>query len=339
MNFGEFRTWFDEQFSILLKKKIISFTSQSTNSDITPIISYASYIAQNGKRFRPFLVFSASDLSDKEAQKHFLLFAAIELLHVFALIHDDIMDEADTRHGVICAHKKFATDYGDSTGEAVAILLGDLVFAWAYECLFEYTSLFPQTQDRVTKEFTKLVSEVTHGQILDVLSPVQKPLSEEAILEKMILKTARYSFVQPLHLGFILCGDIENDHIFAEKFGLACGIGFQLQDDLLDTLPSEKTGKSQFSDVQNRNQTLLSQYVFGSKPEYAHEFDLFWGKTLGTAQIDSLSDLLQKCGAIDHIETLVKKYFNEARALVVHSRQRDVIKWNTVIDLIEQRKK
>ncbi len=340
MNFGEFRTWFNAHFIILLEKKITGFTAHSSNHDIAPIVSYISSIAQNGKRFRPFLVYSASDLDQKNAEKHFLLLASVELLHVFALIHDDIMDKADTRHGIVCAHKKFAHEYGDDIGEAVAILLGDLVFAWVYECLFEYTSLFPQFRDRIAQEFTQLVSEVTHGQILDVLAPIQIQLEEKVILEKMILKTARYSFVRPLHMGFVLSGDNPQNHDFAEKFGLALGIGFQLQDDLLDTLPTEKTGKSQFSDFQNKSQTLLSQYLFQSKPEYTDRLMKFWGKPLTNPHdIQSLSQLLIESGAITHIEQLTKKYFTEAQSVVDTLKNTDEAKWNAIIELVAQRKK
>jgi geranylgeranyl diphosphate synthase type I len=340
MNFGEFRTWFDEQFSFLLEKKIRDFIAHGKNSDITPIVSYITSIAKNGKRFRPFLVYSASNLNKKNANDHFLLFASVELLHIFALIHDDIMDEADMRHGVICAHKKFTAKYGKTTSQSIGILLGDLVFAWAYECLFEYTSLFPNTHHRITQEFTQLVSEVTYGQILDVLSPSQKPLEEKAILEKMILKTARYSFVRPLLLGFVLSGDQTTDHEFAEKFGLALGIGFQLQDDLLDTLPTEKTGKSQFSDIQNKNQTLLSHYLFQSKPEYSNKLMLFWGKTLvDENDRQSLTHILVNSGAIDYIKKLTTEYFNKAQTTVTERDDSDQPRWKSIIELIENRKK
>jgi geranylgeranyl diphosphate synthase type I len=340
MNFGEFRTWFDERFTILLERKIANFITHSTNQDIPKIVSHLLPIAKNGKRFRPFLVYSASSVDTFEAENQFLLFASVELLHIFALIHDDIMDNADTRHGVVCAHKKFIDEYSPQTSEAIAILLGDLVFAWSYECLNEYTSNHPQRRDRITKEFTQLVSEVTHGQMLDILAPVQPPLTESQILEKMILKTARYSFVQPLHLGFIISGDKKDDHEFSEKFGVAIGIAFQLQDDLLDTYPSEQTGKSQFSDIENKNQTLLSQYIFRSNTQNSTTLLNFWGKPVDTDQKRHLlTELFTESGAIADIKTRIALYLTIAQETLSARNKTEQEKWNCIIELIAQRKK
>lgn len=338
MDFITFKEWFDEEFSILLKNKITTFSSYSKSIEVAEIISYIESIASGGKRFRPYLVYCASG-TDNDHKENFLLLASVELLHIFALVHDDIIDEADTRHTVMCAHKKFGDKYGKRTGESIGILLGDIIFAWAYECLFEYTLQFPNSRIRVIEEFTKLVAEVTHGQILDVLSPVQSQISTEAIKEKMILKTARYSFVRPLSLGFILNGDDPNDQEFAEKFGLFVGIGFQLQDDLLDLLPSKDTGKEQFSDIQNGNQTLLSSYVLELKSKYTEEFKLIFGKPINKEDGESILLLLQNSGAINYIESMKQEYFKEAFSTVENSRKNDKDKWNSIINMIEKRKK
>lgn len=339
MNFLEFRKWFDERFSALLEQKVNDFSSNSENPDLNTIISYTTTVAQGGKRFRPFLVYNASEIDTKDIEKNFLLFASIELLHLFALIHDDIMDNGETRHGVVCVHKKFGSTYGEKTGISIAILLGDIVYAWAYECLLEYTKQFPEFRDRILEEYTRLVREVTYGQLLDVLSPVQSPLNQKQIVEKMTLKTARYSFVQPLRIGFILKGDSPDDQTFAEKLGLALGIGFQLQDDLLDTQTADKTGKSQFSDIQNGNQTLLSNFVLNSDKEFSDEFKTFFGKNLDEQKTEELSILLNKSGAIEYIEKLTQKYFDEARSLLQTENLEFNTKWSAVVDLVEKRKK
>jgi geranylgeranyl diphosphate synthase type I len=337
MNFAEFRPWFDERFSALLQQKIASFAGHSDSTEVFSIASYVAVIAQNGKRFRPFLVYLASGLDQQNAEKHFSLFAAIELVHVFALIHDDIMDKADTRHGVVCAHKKFVAEYGESVAEGIGILLGDILFAWAYECLSQYNALFPSTQQRVAEDFARLISEVTHGQLLDILSPVQSPRTQEQIVQKMTFKTARYSFVQPLRLGFVIKGDDARDQEFAESFGTALGIGFQVQDDLLDTLPVEETGKSRFTDIQTGQQTLLTAYM--QKSVYANDFAQYFKRELGAQEIEVLGALLIKSGAVEYVQKVAQDYFDRARTLVDAYRTVDSEVWGSIVTLIQERKK
>ncbi len=341
MNFLEFRNWFDERFFLLLKQKVEIFNSLSENVDAKVIVSYITTIAQEGKRFRPFLVYCASGIEHEDSNDIFLLLASVELLHIFALIHDDIMDEADTRHGVLCAHKKFTEQYGIATGEAIGILLGDIVFGWAYECLFEYTKKFPNFRDRVIEEFSRLVIEVTHGQLLDVLSPVQSLRSKKEIIEKMTLKTARYSFVQPLCLGFILCGDAPNDISFAESFGLPLGIGFQIQDDILDSESSNETGKTRFLDIQSGQQTLLSWYMqHEATIEEQKEFlDFFGKKDLPESTHNRLAQLLSSSGAMACVRAQSAQYFAEAKRVIQTQRAHDRFMWEEILTLVAERKK
>jgi len=340
-NFETFRIWFDERFFVLLGEKVAAFSEHSTSEDVAVIARYAIPLSQEGKRFRPFLVFSASGLSIEEADAHFSLFASVELLHLFALIHDDIMDGAQVRHGVLCAHQKFAEQYGSKTAEAIAILLGDIVLAWAYDCLFEYTGQYPETRDALVQEFTQLVSEVTHGQILDVLSPVQPPLSKEAIIQKMTLKTARYSFVQPLRLGMVMRGKEQTFDRFVEKFGVSLGIGFQLQDDLLDVVPKEQSGKSPFVDIETGQQTILSWYMYTEAPIESREaFLSLFRKKLSDKDRETLSAILSESGAIAFTKALAQEYFTKAHeAIQEYVPEEHRPQWMATISLVAERKK
>ncbi len=342
MTISDFRTWFDARFSLLAQEKIEAFSSQSKSAEVAEIASYITPLAQNGKRFRPFLVYSASGLDTEGADEHFLLLASVEFLHIFALIHDDIMDEADTRHAVLCAHNKFGQEYTPQIGEGIAILLGDIVFAWAYECLLEYMKAFPNLSGRVSVEFSRLIREVTHGQLLDILSPAQAPLSKEALVEKMTLKTARYSFVQPMRLGFVIAGDQETDQEFAESFGIPLGIGFQLQDDLLDITESEQTGKTCFSDIPSGQQTFLSWYMHNhASPEERTEFLVYFGKkeSLSASEQSQLLEVLENSGALRYVQGECEHYFREANnTLELYDKERSSA-WKDVIALVQERTK
>lgn len=335
-----FRTWFDARFAQLLSEKIAEFQSHSPSMDVATIAQYAATLGKDGKRFRPYLVHTASGKTLDEAADHFLLYASVELLHLFALIHDDIMDDATTRHGVLCAHRKFIPVYGPRTAEAVAILLGDIVLVWAYDCLFDYTMRFPDIRDAIATQFKQLVSEVTHGQILDVLSPVQAPLSRELVEQKMILKTGRYSFVQPLMLGFIVSGLSEEKRVFADTFGTALGVGFQLQDDLIDLQSSEQTGKSSCGDIVSGQQTLLSWYIHHTAAEhYRVAFDQYKGASSLTADdVERIRTIVHESGAYDFVTSEIDRYITTARR-AIDTYAVDTTTWQQIVELVAHRKK
>ncbi len=339
MIFSEFRPWFNQRFSLLLDEKIALFSSHSHSADVSDIASYIKTLGGDGKRFRPFLVSVGAGEVDHD--KHFLLYAAVELLHLFALIHDDIMDNADTRHGVLCAHTKFIPSYGSHTAAAIAILLGDVVFSWAYDCLMEYTKNNPLQKDRLHEEFSKLIGEVTHGQILDVISPQQPPLSEVVIIEKMTLKTARYTFVQPLKLGFIVKGDDVCDQQFADAFGVALGVAFQLQDDLLDSLGTDATGKSSFTDIQTKQQTVLSWYMeHRADNQYKNQFrTLFGTSTLTEENKETIVAILSQSGAIQYVTTCVTEYIVTAKNAIQQYQKDNTVIWEDIVALVESRQK
>lgn len=335
MNVQQFRPWFDERFAVLLGQKVDAFAAYSHSEDVRAIATHAQHLADHGKRFRPYLTYLASGTDTPD--EHIQLLYAVELLHLFALIHDDIMDRAESRHDVPCAHVVFTQRYGEHAGNATAILLGDIVLAWAYECLLEYCSVQPSYATRVTQEFTRLVREVTHGQILDVLSPVQDTLPEEAIIEKMTLKTARYTFVQPLRLGFVIAGDSASDLAFAEVFGVSVGIAYQLTDDLLDIVPAEQTGKTRFTDIATRQQTVLSAYIQHS--DSAIQFAKYYGSPVPVDDYDALTVLITDSGAVAHVSDMVEVYLDRARTAIDTLRPHDDVVWRDILALVAHRTK
>ncbi len=313
MDFSTFRSWFDERFDAYLEKHITRFVAYSDSTEVLAIATYARTVARGGKRFRPYLVYSA--LAPTDAQDHFELFAAVELLHVFALVHDDIMDSGTTRHGALCAHRAFADRYHDvRIAEGVAVLLGDLLYQWSYESLLAYTTSHPQQGAQLVSIFGELIREVIHGQMMDVISPTQPPLSQELIEQKMYLKTARYSFVQPMRLGFAAAGVLDARNAFAEGFGRCLGLMFQLQDDLIDV--SQGHDKSSFVDIETNQQTLLSWFMHAQATEqYRAQFAGYVGKKLSSVDQEAVAKCIQESGARAYVQERIDAYYQEAIAL------------------------
>lgn len=337
MDFNTFRTWFDIQFAVLLEQKIKNFTQESASVQVADIAQYTKQIAAKGKRFRPFLAYNA--LLPEKPEDHVLLFVALELLHVFALIHDDIMDQAVTRHGVLCAHQVFSTTHNNKqVGEGVAILLGDLVYQWSYECMFAYTQLFPTHASRLLTTYGELIREVIHGQMLDVIAPAQAPLPIELITQKMYLKTARYSFIQPLRMGFIAQGDakaLPAQEKFAEHFGKSLGIMFQLQDDIFDI--TEGHEKASFSDIETNQQTVFTWYMqHRAEAGDSTLFSQFLGKKLTIVDRHTVTQLLETSGAKAFVEREIERYHQEALAVAIDMKDRI---WKEIVALVAHREK
>ncbi len=314
MTLHAFREQFDTRFSEFLTQRIHAFTAQSESDDVKTTASYLSLIASGGKRFRPFLTYTA--LGNVSIEDHAELLFAVELLHVFALIHDDVMDNGSERHGVVCAQQKFSEVYGDRRiGDGVAILLGDLVYQWSYECMIAYTRRYTEHGDALLEIFSELIREVIHGQLIDVTAPTRPPLSKELIIQKMYLKTARYSFVNPIRLG--MTASRNKAHLdFAEQYGTALGLMFQLQDDLLDSKGG--AGKTTCSDIETNQQTLISWYMHHeAAPEYKKVFVSYVGKTMTQKDKEILGNTLDASGAFAYVQQQIDAYYQQAYQMAV----------------------
>lgn len=192
-------------------------------------------LAAGGKRLRPglcYLGFRAAGGDDGEPIVRAA--AAMELLHTFALVHDDVMDEATERRGAPTSSVRFAAELGwpsSAHGRAVAILVGDLAAAYASSLL--RTSGFPA--DRLAlafHRFDRMQVEMAAGQYLDLLGAGRRDLpSAEHVAE---LKTGSYTFEGPLLVGAALAGAAAETEAVLEAYGRPAGEAFQLRDDVLD---------------------------------------------------------------------------------------------------------
>jgi len=233
MSLNEFKAWFDERFLAVIEEKIKEFLGYSSAVVMTTALSRITNFVQEGKRLRPYMAYLGY-VTEGGEHTAFELFAAIELLHLFCLVHDDSMDNAATRH----ASQTFHTMFDVPT----AILLGDMFLAWSFECLQAVEDTEPYTIDDCRKEYITMLKEVVHGQMLEMLSSKNNS-TKESIENTIRLKSAHYSFYRPLALGMLLAG-ADNEAIdFAKAFGVNLGTAFQLQDDVQDWQEDEKNNQ------------------------------------------------------------------------------------------------
>ena len=207
----------------------------------------ASYVlAAGGKRFRPMLVLLSGHFGDPTDPRLVHGAVAIELTHVATLYHDDVMDEAEFRHGVPSVNSKW--------DNSVAILSGDFLFAKASE-------LSADLGAEVTRLLARTIATVCDGQIRDVTTAGSLSQTESGYMETIRRKTAAL-IATSCRLGGML-SDARGDHVdVLERFGEVIGLGFQLSDDIMDVIATEEVlGKPPGQDLRQGVYTLPVLYA------------------------------------------------------------------------------
>lgn len=238
-------------------------------SELTDQIALSS---TGGKRLRAQLIAAAHDAhGGSHPDAAIGIGAAVELFQTAALLHDDVLDDSDTRRGRPAAHRVLADLHrgqrwlgsSDDFGAAAGILAGDLTLMTAHRALFEAArSLDPAAALAVPVLFADMAELVTMGQYLDMRVAAQ-PLAnlgdqESAIRSVMRTKTASYSAEFPLALGAACAGASAESIDAMRDIGVPLGIAFQLRDDVLGlTGAPAQTGKPAGDDIREGKRTML----------------------------------------------------------------------------------
>lgn len=257
--------------------------------------------------------------------------AALEVFHAAALVHDDIIDNSDTRRGHPAAHRAFEAGHrearwaGDAAGfgRSAAILLGDLLVAWSDDLLEEGLAESPHAA-RAREIYAMMRREVTVGQFLDLAEEAAyltapDDAQAERALRVASLKSARYSIEHPLLLGGTLAGADAEQAAALSEFGHPLGLAFQLRDDVLGVFgDSAVTGKPSGDDLREGKRTLLIAYARESLAPGARRVldELIGDPTLDDAQITALQQTIIDSGALARVEEHITRYADEGdRAL------------------------
>jgi len=244
-----------------------------------------------GKKIRPLLLMLSCGACGGEAGKAANAAAAVELLHNFTLVHDDIMDNDNTRRGKPTVH----TRWDNST----AILAGDGLLGFAFQKLL-------QTEGTDTallaRRFTEAMIIICEGQALDKMFEQQEKVSAAAYLDMIDRKTA--ALIQlSCELGARIAGADAKTVENMKAFGHALGMGFQVQDDILDITADEQAlGKKVGSDFEMRKQTILTIMLKEKLPE----------KEFNALDFKGYREALKKEGVLQKAHNLTDDYFNKA---------------------------
>jgi geranylgeranyl diphosphate synthase, type I len=211
-----------------------------------------TYLASGGKKLRPFMVIKSCEMFAGMEERALPAAAAVELIHNFSLIHDDIMDNDDIRHGISTVHKKY--------GLPIALIAGDILFSKAFQVL----SLQGKSvghDDNIIAEMNRILStscvHVCEGQALDIqMASTNKIPTIDEYLEMIRKKTASL-FEVSCALGVLSSAEpLRNNVDNLSKFGQFTGIAFQLIDDLIGVTGDPKlTGKAVGNDIREGKKT------------------------------------------------------------------------------------
>jgi geranylgeranyl diphosphate synthase type I len=339
---------FQKTFNVHFKKYLdikLSVYKELTDESLThsTINHCVALMNEGGKRIRPYISFLAYHTeggSDLETIQK--LGIGLEIFHAFALIHDDIIDGGKERHGLQTIHEYIQSNLAECTNgdrrriaEGMALLAGDLAFSWANEIVVQTGN------QEVRRLYFSMIEETVAGQMLDVALVTKKHAESKVLLKKNELKTARYSFVNPMLIGAAEAGSHVHDTLYT-KLGLCLGQAFQIQDDLLDIIGDpHKTGKTNMLDIQDGQHTFITQHVFDKGSQ--HDKDILaslFGKPVDDASKKVLSSLFASSGAIKYAETEVSHLFTEARKMIEESDFKPAFKkkWIALILLLDKRK-
>lgn len=285
----------------------------------------AALVRGGGKRLRPAFVYWGCVAAGGEPDQATLRAgAAVELLHAFALVHDDVMDRSDERRGRPAVHRAMGAWHageglrGDADwfGVGAAILAGDLLFVWADE-LFDQAVRSLADGGGARAVFTDLRVEVMAGQYLDLRLAGLRAPSREEVLQVALLKSGRYTVTRPLLLGAAMSQTPADPSLEAAlcAYGDAVGVAFQLRDDVLGLFGDPAvTGKGAIGDLREGKRTLLVLRALElADPAGCAAIEAALGDAdLDEAAAERIREIVRACGALDAVERDVQDRLAEA---------------------------
>lgn len=302
----------------------------SIGEELEPVaIALEKFLLESGKRLRPLFAYVGMVGAGVKPSKDLISAAAsLELLHVCALIHDDVMDASDTRRGAPSIHKTFEKMHLDKTmvgnssqfGIASAILIGDLALIWSAQML--HNSTIP-TEKLISAlgVYDEMRVELMSGQYLDVYEQSLGTESIERSMKVARYKSGKYTIERPLHFGAALAQAPNDLFKTYTKYGIPLGEAFQLRDDLLGVFGDPtQTGKPAGDDLREGKRTALIAIALKKASDSQRKLikEKLGDPNLTSSMISDLQQAITDSGATNHIETMIEELTNTSLSALNH---------------------
>lgn len=331
---GGLKAGIDKELEHQLNLMIVE-ASKESDLLATALAQTRKIALAGGKRIRGILLQMAYlGVGGKEKKKILKVAVAIEMLHLFFLVHDDIIDRGNLRHNQQSLHKFFAEKNkkidvleAQHFGNSMALIVGDLLFAKANEIILQAGFGEKETLSALTY-LQEIVKTTIIGQAQDISIEKSKQTSQRGVLAMYENKTAKYTFEGPLQMGVIFAGvsDKKIKNIFSQ-YAKTVGRAYQLQDDLLGVFGrKEKIGKSTVSDIEEGKLSLMVVFAKdeANTADRKKLSEILGKKNLNSKEVQNFKNILIKTGARKYTKQLAQKYLeigkNEIKKAVLLSQ-------------------
>ncbi|MEL4357331.1 MULTISPECIES: polyprenyl synthetase family protein [unclassified Luteococcus] len=327
---ADFRTAVGTAITTFLDQRRTEVSGIGAELDLP--LELAKVFTGGGKRVRPAFCYwgrVAAGGTPDDPDALVRAAASLDLLHVSALMHDDVMDASDVRRGVPAAHRQFEQLHrqrggrgsAEAFGRAGAILLGDLLLVWSEELLAN-SGLDAGRLAASRPLIEAMRTEVTCGQFLDVIAqsaPATADLEQALATANRVVeyKTNRYTVQRPLQFGAALGGADATLLEQLVRFASPIGRAFQFRDDLLGIFGDEQlTGKPAGDDLREGKRTVLVAHALAKAPaDQAAELDAMLGDAdLTRDQVERGRQIITASGAKEAVESTIDAAFEQAMA-------------------------
>ncbi|MEO9308205.1 MAG: polyprenyl synthetase family protein [Nitrososphaera sp.] len=287
-----------------------SFLASRLRGEPRELYSAASYLIEHGgKRLRPYMVIKSCQIVGGNKKQAMAAAAAVEMVHNFTLVHDDIMDNDEMRHGVPTVHMRF--------GMPVGILAGDLLFSRAFETISNpYFGKTASIGLNLVSTLAKACTDVCEGQTLDINMAKSSKIPSEDQYIKMIEKKTSSLFVASCAMGAISADKNDADVKRLSTFGRNLGIAFQIIDDLIGVTGDPKiTKKPVGNDIREGKKSLpiLMAIKKASKQERRIILKAFGNHTASKTEVQKAVSTIAALGIESAIKHKALQHSNVAK--------------------------
>lgn len=282
-------------------------------------------LERGGKRGRGSLVMAGYDMCGGR-DKNMIIEAAraLEMLHAYLLIMDDIQDRSDMRRGKPSAHTMLA-DYhqkqhfaGDKDHFGVSIALNSMgIGNHSAQEILANLDVAPELKIKALNILNHTTLITAHGQTNDIISEAADSTEEIQVDQVLEWKTAHYSFLSPLQIGMTLAGADEETVEAVQDYALNTGTAFQIVNDIFGTFGTEEdNGKSPLEDIREGKRTLLTAHAMENATGSNKNFlvQMLGNHELTMAEFDVCKDIIVKSGGLDYAQSMAEQHVEKALA-------------------------
>lgn len=321
-----------EQYAKQVKKTTLQKYGTSARLEID---AFLEILGRGGKRIRGALTMLGYEMSGGKDEEMIIQTArALEMIHAYILIIDDIQDRSVMRRGDKTAHLKLAEYHqnnelaGSSEHFGVSIALDSALSGMhAAQMILANLNIEEDLRLKVISIINLTMTVTAHGQTNDIMNEVVADVTQEDLDRVLRWKTAHYTFLNPLHVGMVLAGADCHATDAITDYAINTGMAFQITDDIIGVFGSEQeTGKSPMDDIKEGKRTVLAMYALNNSSSADKNFliQMLGNENLTPAEFQRLKDIFIDTGAFENASESARNYVGKA----LESLEKESKRWS-----------